>query len=529
MLFSLFNLPFRKSYSLQLASIGLRLFSVAALMASLTGCGHLGNWVHNGFKVGPDYSKPAVSVADDWIEFNNPKVISDSYGVENQAWWGVFQDEQINQLVDETYEQNLTLRAASMRVLEAEAERAIAVGLMFPQFQEGFGEYSRVQISRNETLNVGLPFRNFSNWNTGFRAAWELDVWGRYRRAIEAADSQLDATVENYDDILTSLLAETAATYVEIRGFQERIAYAEANIKTQEKNLQLAEIRFDAKDVSKLDVTEARSSLELTRSLVPTLESGLRQANNRLCILLGLPTRDLIPQLGVENIPSTPRDVVVGIPADLIRRRPDLRRAEREVAAQSALIGIAVSDLFPAFTINGSINWSAADFSDIFRSSSNGGLIGPSFNWNLLNYGRLVNNVRVQDARFQQLAIDYQQQVLKANAEVEDAIIFFLKSQEAVASLQASVDANAESVRLASIQYREGAITFDRVNNMQRDLTQVQDQLAVAETNVALGLIQTYRALGGGWQIRLGASPNISIPAPAEPPAEPIPPAPDPV
>ena len=529
MLLPLFNIPFRKSFSLQLASIGLRLFSVAALMGSLTGCGHLGNWVHNGFKVGPDYSKPAVSVADDWIEFNNPKVISDSYGVENQAWWGVFQDEQINQLVDETYEQNLTLRAASMRILEAEAERAIAVGLMFPQFQEGFGEYSRVQISRNETLNVGFPFRNFSNWNTGFRAAWELDVWGRYRRAIEAADSQVDATVENYDDILTSLLAETAATYVEIRGFQERIVYAEANIKTQEKNLQLAEIRFDAKDVSKLDVTEARSSLELTRSLVPTFESGLRQANNRLCILLGLPTRDLIPQLGDESIPSTPSDVVVGIPADLIRRRPDLRRAEREVAAQSALIGIAVSDLFPAFTINGSINWSAADFSDIFRSSSNGGLIGPSFNWNLLNYGRLVNKVRVQDARFQQLAIDYQQQVLKANGEVEDAIIFFLKSQEAVASLQASVDATAESVRLASIQYREGAITFDRVNNMQRDLTQVQDQLAVAETNVALSLIQTYRALGGGWQIRLGASPDVSIPAPAEPPAEPIPPAPDPV
>ena len=480
------------------------------------GCSHLGNWMHNGFKVGPDYGKPAALVADEWIDFNNPEVISDSYGVENEAWWGVFRDEQINQLVDQAYNENFTLRAASMRVLQAEAEREIAVGLLFPQFQEAFGQYNRIQFSRNDNP-ASLPYRNLSIWNTGFNAAWELDVWGRYRRQIEAADASLDATVENYDDILLSLIAETVGAYVEIRGFQERLKYARSNIETQETNLRLAQTRFDLRAVSKLDVTEATSSLEQTRALVPTLEVGLRQANNRLCVLLGAPPRNLIPELGDQSIPDTPSEVVVGIPADLLRRRPDIRRAERQVAAQSALIGVAPTDLFPAFSINGTINWSAGDFSDVFRQSSTAGVIGPTFNWNVLNYGRLVNNIRVQDARFQELSIQYQQLVLDANKEVENAIILFLKSQDEVASLQKSVAATVESVRLAQTQYREGAISFDRVNNLQRELTRLEDQLAVSRTNVALGLIQTYRAVGGGWQIRLGAQPSTTIPAPPEP------------
>ena len=501
-----------------------KLFTSALLTALLlmTGCGHLGNYFHNGFKVGPDYARPAAPIADEWIDFNDPRVISEQLGVDERTWWALFGDANINELVEQTYDQNLTLRVAGLRVLESQAERAIAVGQLFPQFQEGFAEYARTQISRNAGAIIPPPptaGRTFTNWTTGFNAAWELDLWGRYRRGIEAADATLDATVEDYDDILVSLIAESTSAYLEIRGFQERLAFAEANIQTQQKSLELATTRFEGGDVGKLDVTQAQTSLEQTRALVPVLQAGMRQANNRLCTLIGIPPQDLITErLGNEKIPETPESAIVGIPAELLRRRPDVRRAEREVAAQSAVIGIATADLFPAFTINGSINWQASKFGDVFRSSSNGGFLGPTFNWNLLNYGRLVNNIRAEDARFQQLAVLYQQTVLEANREVEDAIIRFLKSQEEEEALARSVAAASESVSLAEIQYRLGAIDFDRVNNLQRDLTLLQDSLAVARTNVALSLVGVYRALGGGWEIRMGATPMAAdLPVPEEP------------
>ncbi len=530
----------------------LNVLALLPVLWLMTGCGHVGNYFHNGFKVGPDYARPAAEVAEEWIDFNDPRVISDALGVDEREWWGLFQDSNIEELVQQSYDQNLTLRVAGLRVLEAQAERAIAVGLLFPQFQEGIGEYTRTQVSRNAGALLGPPptaSRTFSNWTLGFNAAWELDLWGRYRRGIESADANLDATVEDYDDFLVSLIAESTSAYLEIRGFQERIAFARANIQTQQKSLELATTRFEGGDVGKLDVTQAQTNLEQTRALVPVFEAGLRVANNRLCTLIGIPPRDLVEErFGDAPIPASPENVVVGIPAELIRRRPDVRRAERDVAAQSAQIGIATADLFPAFTINGSLNWQASNFGDVFRSSSNGGVIGPTFNWNLLNYGRLVNNIRVQDARFQQLAVTYQQTVLEANREVEDAIVRFLRSQEEEAALTRSVAAATESVSLAEIQYRLGAIDFDRVNNLQRDLTVLQDSLAVARTNVALGLVGIYRALGGGWQIRLGATtpaavavadeipvPDDPVPADTDVPPQPpqpfpedLPPQPDP-
>ena len=308
--------------------------------------------------------------------------------------------------------------------------------------------------------------------------------------------------------------------YVEIREFEQRIRFAEDNIATQEGSLKLADTRFRNGAVSELDVRQAESNLGQTRALIPSLREQKRQANNRLCTLLGIPPRDLDAELGDAPIPAAPPEVLVGIPAELIRRRPDVRRAEREVARQSALIGVAAADLYPAFSINGTLNWQATKFADLFSGASNGGVVGPAFNWNILNYGRIINNTRVQDVRFRELAVAYQQTVLEANSEVENAIISYLEEQERVKALQFSVDATARSVELAVTQYREGAIDFDRIFNLQSALVLLQDDLASSQSRVTLSYIAIFKALGGGWQIRMNPTGGEVLPAPA-----PLPPA----
>jgi len=470
--------------------------------------------MHNGFKVGPNYCEPAASVAGEWIDFNDPSVISRANGVDETAWWRNFNDPAMDDLVLTAHQQNLPLRVAGLRVLEAEAQRAIASGELFPQFQEAFGNFQQTQRSPTG-FSLGLPpsVRSLGIWSAGFHASWELDVWGRFRRGIESADANLEASIENYDDVLVTLIADTAASYVEMRAFQQRLRQIQANVAMQEKSLQLAEDRHKNGIVTKLDVTQAQSSLHQTKSLVPGLECGLRQANNRLCVLLGSPPCDLLEELGntgEETIPTPPEHVVVGIPADLIRRRPDVRRAERELASQSALIGVAAADLFPRFTINGSVNWQATDFGDLLTPATNAGIISPAFNWNILNYGRIVNGVAVQDARFRQLAVSYLQAVLDANREVEDAIIDFLRSRDRAEELKKTVKAAEESVSLAQLHYSQGWIDFDRVNNLQRDLVIQQDKSVAAQADVALGLIRVYRALGGGWQLRCESVAEIA-------------------
>ncbi|HIF00819.1 MAG TPA: efflux transporter outer membrane subunit [Planctomycetes bacterium] len=476
------------------------------VVLSLAGCAELKQWKDNGFKVGPDYRKPAAPVASEWIDFNDPGVISENHAVNEAAWWESLNDPVLDGLVNQAYQQNLSLRAAGMRVLEAQAQRAIAAGLLYPQFQEGFASLNHIQLGTvGNAAGIGaVPFRSFDLWSSGFNVGWEMDVWGKFRRNLESADANLDASIENHDDVLVCLIAETAAAYTEMRAFQQRLEYAQSNVDIQQESLELAQSRFKNGASGKLDVTQATSNLAQTKALIPVLAKGLRLANNRLCVLLGTPPRDLQSELGVGSIPVAPAQLVVGIPADLIRRRPDVRREERRVAEQSARIGIAKADLFPAFTINGSINWQANQFSDMFTSAANAGFINPAFHWNILNYGRIRNNVLAQEAGFQEVAIQYQDTVLRANAEVEDGITGFLNAHQQVAALREGVEASEESVKLALIQYREGAVDFNRVFNLQTILVQQQDDLATAEAEITLSLIRTYKALGGGWQIRFG-------------------------
>jgi NodT family efflux transporter outer membrane factor (OMF) lipoprotein len=417
-------------------------------------------------------------------------------------WWTVFSDPVLNDFIQTAYRENLTLREAGSRVLQARASLGIAVGELFPQNQDMVGSYSRRGVSENVANRVATPQRWFSTWDYGFGLAWEVDFWGRFRRAIEASEDTLDASVENYDDVLVVLISDVASNYVRYRVLEQEIAYTRAQIKLQTEILDIAKAKFKGGQVSQLDVNQAQANLSATEVVLPQLEIGLREVNNQLCVLLGLPAEDLKHKLGAAAIPTAPTAVAVGIPADLLRRRPDVRRAEREAAAQSARIGVAQAQFYPQISINGTFGWAAEDLRNLFASDSFRGSIGPEFRWAILNYGRILNNVRVQDARFQELAVHYQQTVLKADSEVENGLARFLKAQDERRNAMESVKAQQAAVKDAIAQYKGGLTDFNRVAVVSEQLLSRQNQLAQTEGEIALGLIQVYRALGGGWQIR---------------------------
>ncbi len=458
--------------------------------------------------VGPDYVEPPGPVAEQWMDIDDPRVKAEPADLVD--WWTVFNDPVLDFLVLTAYKQNLPLQIAGIRILEARAQLGIAVGRQYPQVQQTTGELTRVEISENAANTGGPTDTSFTDVRVGFDTAWEIDFWGRFRREVEAGNANLGASIADYDDILVSLIAEVAATYVQIRTFEDRLRLARANVKIQERSLRIADVRFRNGAVTELDVQEARSNLRNTQALIPELETGLRQAENALSVLLGMPPSDLQDVLGGPRpIPIPPRDVTVGVPAELLRRRPDIRRAERQAATQSAEIGIAVADLYPRFTLAGFVGLQSSDsrgtsLSDLFDGDSFTGFVGPSFSWPLLNYGRLKNNVRVQDARFQQLVVNYQETVLKAAEEVENAMVAFLRAQEQVNVLADAVEAQKRAVDLSLIQYRDGVITFTRVLDSQERLTNQQDRLAETKGATALNLIAMYKGLGGGWQIRRG-------------------------
>lgn len=512
---------------------GPRLLAILLLL-SFAGCTSVREYVSNGFKVGPNYCRPAAAVGDQWLDEGNAAI--DGGQIKNAAWWQAFEDPVLDSLVMSAYQQNLSLRVAGLRILEARAQRAIAAGELFPQSQAAVGDYSRINLSKNGP-NGASPTLNYSDWTLGSSLSWELDFWGQFRRALESADANLDASVENYDYVLVLLLSDVADSYANVRIAEQRLAYARQNLDIQRGSLRIAEDRLQNGTVTRLDVTQAISNLEQTDASIRPLEASRRQAVNQLCILMGMPPQNLDATLAQRaGIPKAPAHLAIGVPAELLRRRPDVRKAERQVAAQSALIGVAVAELYPHFSINGTIYLDSMKAESLFNADSFAGSVGPAFRWDILNYGRLANNIQVQRARFQQLAVQYQNIVLQANAEAENAIISFLKAQQQTESLGRSADASSESVKLVSSQYHEGTVDFNRVFTVQRELTQQQDNLAVAQGSVAQYMIQLYRTLGGGWQIRLNSDWQAAAPAgpagqptpapePEEPRPAPLPPA----
>jgi NodT family efflux transporter outer membrane factor (OMF) lipoprotein len=427
-------------------------------------------------------------------------------------WWAVFNDPALDQLICFAYQQNLTLREAGFRILQARAQVGIAVGNVFPQTQQMHGDHARTALSKETASTSQLTVRGpryFSQWDLGFNLAWELDFWGRFRRAIESADAILDASVEDYDDVLVTLLGDVATNYVQLRTTEQRIKYATENVTLQRKTVKVVEGREQVGVAKKLDVDQAKSILAQTEAGIPELEISLRQFANQLCILLGIPPEDLQSKLRPAAIPSATPDVAVGIPADLLRRRPDVRRAERLAAAQSAQIGIAEADFYPHISLIGTLGFSAAQLKDLLSGKAFNGTFGPSFQWNILNYGRIISNVRFQDAKFQELVAAYQNKVLTAQQEVENGLVTFLKAQRRTKLQGDSVKYADDAVKVVLAQYELGTVQITQLIQIEQNLVLQQDTLAQAQGEIATGLIQVYKALGGGWQIHnTGCDPN---------------------
>lgn len=482
--------------------------TLVCLVSVVAGCTSPRQWLANGLKVGPEYCPPNVRVADDWIDSDDKRVISDP--VDHAAWWATFNDPVLNELVAEAYRQNLTVREAGARIAEARRLRDIAVGNFFPQSQAVSGGFSLNENSGS------APTRRFEVWDGAFRFSWELDFWGRFRRAVAAADADLDASIFDYGDVVVTLVADVASTYVDIRTIETRLDYVQRNVENQRKTFEIIEATFEVGTGDLIDVQQAKSSLAQTKAFVPQLEIALRQSQNQLCVLLGIPPSEIAERLGEGKIPIAPRSVALGVPASSLLRRPDVRRAERNLAAQSELIGIAQSDLYPHISLTGNISLSATNFDNLPTNYSSSSSFGPSFNWDILNYGRIVGNVGVQQARFQQLLASYQQTVLLANLEAENAIVQFLRSQERLEFQLEAAAAAAETNDLINLNLEEGQVDVNRVINIQNFKTQQEESAAVARGDVAQNLISIYRALGGGWPSPFLGQPVLELTPPAE-------------
>ena len=460
--------------------------------------------------VGPDFVKPEAPLLDDWMETQAPGLSAGQTDYSN--WWRVFDDPVLDNLVEKAYQQNLSLQIAGIRIYEARAQLGIAVGNLYPQQQSASGELTTNKLS----TSADTPFidTNFNELRLGFDASWELDIWGRFRRSVQSGVANLEATIASYDNVLVSLTAEVARTYIVIRTLEKQVVVAVNNVKLQERSLQIAEVRFKEGAVSELDVTQAKSLLSDTQALVPRLESSLRRAQNALAILLGVLPGTLTEMLiGLAEIPVASEAVIIDIPNNLLRRRPDIRLAELQIATQSPQIGIAKADLYPQFFLFGNIGWRSSDTNSVSVQNSLGDIFsykslfwnaGPGFNWNILNYGRIRNSVRVEDARLQELVVNYKDTVLNAQREVEDAMVAFTRSKEEERFLKVSVTAAQRSVELSLLQYREGLVDYQRVLDSQRFLATQEERLTEVSGQVSTDLVATYKALGGGWQIREG-------------------------
>lgn len=461
-----------------------------------------------GCSVGPDYIRPQAPAQKEWIDSDLPQIKTEAADLTD--WWKVFNDPVLDSLIETAYHENLSLQIAGMRILEARAQLGIVVGNKYPQVQQLGGSASTNRISENSPNFSPALDNEFSTYGLGFDAAWELDFWGRFRRGIEAADAGLNASVADYDDVLVSLTAEVARVYVTIRTLEAQLTLARDNVALQEKSLRIAQVRYDNGATTELDVQQAKTNLASTQALVPVLYQSLRHAMNGLSILLGKSPGELELQSGdMIGIPVAPAQIAAGVPADLLRRRPDVRQAEYQAASQSALIGVAKADLYPSFSLLGSIgvqssNTGMSDAGDLFDSDSLTYSAGPVFSWKIFNYGRIRNNVRVQDVRYQQTLVNYHDTVLRAYQETEDAMIAFVQAQKETGFREQGAQAALRATELANIQYREGAVDFQRVIDSERSLVIQQDQWTRARGDIALNLIAVYKALGGGWSLREG-------------------------
>ncbi len=452
-------------------------------MVLLTGCA----------AVGPDYQPPDMEMPADWHTPDDPVLLPRTEIV--QQWWSLFNDPLLNRLIQTATENNRDLMAAIARVEEARANLGITRGERLPQVD---ADGSAI---RQESSDNGLsPDINESIYTAQATAGWEIDLFGRIRRAVEATTADYQASAEDRTDVLISLYANVALTYLDIRTFQARLITARANLDSQKSVLELTRSRFRHGLATDLEVAQAERVLASTQAEVPPLKIGLSQAVNALAVLLGKAPGSLPAELATaRNIPLPPKKVTVGVPANLLRQRPDVRRAERKLAAQTARIGMLKADLYPSFSLTGALGFESIDAGDLFDLDSRFASFGPSLRWRIFSGGRIRQRIKAQDARTRQALFGYEQSVLNALREVENALVAYIEDRTRLAALDRSVVAARRSVKLATDLYKQGLVDFQQVLDAQRDQFSFENEFAAARGNSAANFVRLYAALGGGW------------------------------
>lgn len=459
--------------------------SAGLAIAALAGCA----------SVGPNYVPPKTPVSVDWsTQLRGGLNGQEGEGETLAAWWTTLDDPALSRLIERAVSGNLDVKKAEARIREARAQRGIAQADRFPTLD---ASGSAVRSRGSEETGSG---KTRSLYAAGIDAGWELDIFGGVRRSVEAAEADLGATQEGLRDTLVSLLAETALNYIEVRTYQARLVIAEANLAAQSETYQLTVWRFEAGIGDELAVEQARYNLENTRSQIPNLRTGSEKALNRIAVLLGEQPGKVHKELeSYKPIPVTPVQVAIGVPAEVLRRRPDVRRAERELAAQTARIGVATAELYPKFKLSGSIGLEAFSFGNLLSWASRTLSGSSGVSWRIFDAGAIRQNIEVQSALQEQDLIAYEASVLGALEEVENALMAYAEEQNRRQSLTETLRAARRAVDLAEYKYQSGLADFNNVLDAQRSLLSFQDQLAQSEGTVTSNLVRLYKALGGGW------------------------------
>jgi len=453
--------------------------------------------IATGCSVGPNYHPPKPAMPAGWN--NAPREVTTNSPVQLAAWWKTFNDSRLDSLIERALQANNDLKAAAARVRTARALRGAAVADLLPTV----GASASLTTARRSQNALSFPVRllDTDTYQAGFDATWEIDVFGGKRRALRAATADLQTIEEDQRAVLVSLLAEVARNYVEFRGTQRRLAIARENLAAQQQVLDITQIRSDKGLASELDVAQAKSVLASTRAQVPSLETALKQSSHRLSVLLGEQPGSLEDELAADTpIPAPPPEVPAGLPSDLLRRRPDVRRSERQLAAATARIGVATAELFPKFFLTGSGGYQSLDSENLISPASKFWSAGPSVRWRLLEYPRLRALIKAQTAQQEQVLAQFNQTVLVALEDVENALVAYGKEKERYQSLRESTEASRRALELANQLYAKGLGEFLNVLVAERTLYQAEDALVQSRRTMTQNVVALYKALGGGWE-----------------------------
>jgi len=447
-----------------------------------------------GCMVGPNYHPQQTSVPSAYTGTTAVAKGAATYA-EFVHWWTAFNDPNLTSLIDRAVKSNLDLKQSETRIVQARAQRGIVASGLWPT-ADATGSYTRAR-----TPGFAAPATTGNLFQTGLDASWELDVFGGTRRAVEAANADIQFAVEDHRDVLVTLVSEVAINYIELRGFQQEIIIAQNNLAAQQQTAELTHKRFQGGMVGTLDVDNADAQVATTASLIPVLETSAQQAIYNLSVLLGLEPAALLAELSpVSSIPTNPPEVPVGIPSELLRRRPDIRRAEAQIHSETARIGVATADLFPKFSLTGSLNFQNDQLHRLVNWNNRSWAVGPGVDWQIFSAGRVQSNIELQKALQQESVLAYQKTVLTALQDVENALVAYAKEHQRRKALVDAVASNRKAVDTATQLYTQGQTDFLNVLNAQRALFVTEDALVQSTRNLSTDLVALYKALGGGWE-----------------------------